>query len=81
MTCKELVDFLADYLENELSGEVRGEFQRHLNECPECVAYMQGYERTVRLGQGVFCHPDDPVPSEVPDGLVRAILAASRKKA
>jgi anti-sigma factor RsiW len=81
MTCKDLVDFLAAYLEDELSGEVRGEFQRHLNECPECVAYLEGYERTVRLGQGAFCHPDDPVPVDVPDGLVRAILAATRKKA
>jgi hypothetical protein len=37
------------------------------------------YTRAIELGKAVFRHPDEPVPEEVPDDLVRAILAARER--
>ena len=79
MTCRELVDFLGDYVAEELPAAERARFDAHLGECPECIAYLNGYRATIRLGKGAFAHPDDPVPETVPEKLVRAILAARRK--
>ena len=80
MTCRELIDFLMEYLGGELPEAERSEFDRHLSLCSPCVAYLNSYQETVKLGKAAFCHPDDPVPEEVPEELVRAILAARNKK-
>jgi anti-sigma factor RsiW len=79
MTCRDLVEFLMDYLSGELPTSQRMAFDEHLGECPECVAYLKSYEETVQLGKDVLKQPDKPVPDEVPEELVRAILAARRK--
>ena len=80
MTCRELVQFLMEYLSDELPAEQRAAFDAHLTECPQCVAYLQSYKATVRIGKEVFKHPDETVPDEVPQQLVQAILAARRKQ-
>jgi len=76
MTCKELVDFLMAYLDNELPADQRAGFESHLGECPACVVYMNTYIETVRMGKVACSPPDAPVPDDVPEELVRAILAA-----
>ncbi len=79
MTCRELVEFLMEYIEEELPGGQREEFERHLHACPPCVAYLETYKQTVRLGKSVCQGPDEPVPKDVPEQLVQAVLAARRK--
>jgi anti-sigma factor RsiW len=79
MTCREFVGFLMDYLNGEVSPQQRQAFEEHLAECDNCVAYLQNYRETIRLGQGVFGRPDDPVPADVPEDLVQAILAVTRQ--
>jgi len=76
MTCHELNEFLIDYHSGDLHPEERARFEAHLALCSDCVAYLRGYEETIRLGKGAYGQPDDPVPADVPDELVRAILAA-----
>lgn len=81
VTCKEFVNFLDDYLSGELAAARRDEFNTHLSICPSCVAYMKTYEEAIRMGKAVLKRTDDPVPAEVPEGLLRAILAARKKDA
>ena len=76
MTCKELVEFLASYLAQELPREQRFDFDAHLAICASCVAYLDTYQETVRLGKSACADPDDDVPDDVPEDLVRAILSA-----
>jgi anti-sigma factor RsiW len=76
MTCREFIDFFIDYFEENLSARAHTEFAEHLAECPDCTAYMKSYEATIRLGKAVVTNPDAPVPSEVPEELVQAILAS-----
>lgn len=76
LTCREMAAFLADYFAGELPAEERSLFEGHLAECPDCLAYLQRYADTMRLAKDAYA--DDPVPSDVPERLVRAILAARR---
>ena len=78
MTCRELADFMADYLTGELPAVTRAEFDRHLAVCPSCVTYLKDYETAIRVGQRVLRDEDKDVPASVPEGLVKAILAARR---
>ena len=78
MTCRELVDFLMAYLDDELPEAQRAEFREHLGACPPCVTYLDTYRETVRLGREVCAAPDGPVPEDVPEQLVAAILRARR---
>lgn len=81
MTCRELIDFLMDYTDGGLPEQVRAEFDRHLAVCPSCAAYLDTYRRTVDLAKEAHCVSDDePVPADVPRGLVNAILAARRRQ-
>jgi len=79
MTCREFIDVLSDYLSQELPAQQRATFEAHLRECPDCVAYLKSYEDTVKLGQRAFKHSEEAVPDDVPEELVRAIVAARRE--
>ena len=78
MTCRDFTEFLGEYLAGSLPAAQRARFEEHLAECPDCVAYLQTYQDAIRLGKAACTHAADPVPPEVPDDLVRAILAARR---
>jgi anti-sigma factor RsiW len=78
MTCKELVKYLMDYLDGLLPEPERRRFEEHLGECPDCVAYLATYQEAVRLGKEA-CTAGDSIPTDVPEDLVRAILAARRR--
>ena len=79
MTCCEVIDFLLEYLSGELSASERAEFEQHLAECPDCAAYLKSYEQTIKLGKAVFADLEAPVPQDVPEELVQAILASRRR--
>ena len=78
ISCRELVDFLMDYLDGGLTETERRQFESHLEVCPWCVAYLRSYRETVRLGKAALERSDAPVPADVPEELVKAILAARR---
>lgn len=76
MKCRDFVEFLMAYLDGELPEEQRATFEEHMVECPPCVTYLDTYAETLRLGRTLCRDPEGPVPEDVPEGLVRAILAA-----
>lgn len=78
MTCRELAEFIAAYLRGDLPLEIRAQFERHLAECPNCVAYLSNYRETIALGRRVFADGEATVPDDVPEDLVQAILASRR---
>jgi anti-sigma factor RsiW len=77
MNCREFTEFLHEYLFGDLPAEERAEFDKHLAECPWCVAYLDSYRKTIRLEQAAFSAPEDaPPPADAPEELVQAILRA-----
>ena len=79
MTCREFADFMMDYLSDELSSESRAEFEYHLSVCSNCPMYLASYRESVKLGKRAFDDEDGALPAEVPEQLVKAILAARRQ--
>jgi anti-sigma factor RsiW len=80
VTCRELADFIADYLAGELPAGTRSAFDRHLGLCVNCRRYLTSYEETVKLGRRAFDDEDAPVPADVPEQLVKAILDARARR-
>jgi len=78
MTCREMTDFIMDYLNGELSPQQEELFALHMEACPPCRAYLATYQKTLELDRDAFTTPDGPVPEEVPEPLIDAILAARR---
>jgi len=76
VTCREFADFMMDYLSDELSTESRAAFEYHVGLCSNCRRYLASYQETVKLGKRAFKDDDANVPSQVPEELVKAILAA-----
>ncbi len=76
MTCRECADFLSDYLAGDLSVEVRATFERHLSLCPNCAIYLDQFRATVKAGKHAY---EAAETAEMPEELVRAILAARRQ--
>ena len=77
MTCQQLIEFIARYREGELTPAERTAFEQHLAICPSCTAYLKTYERTILLTKA---SADEPVPSDVPESLIKAILEAQSKR-
>jgi anti-sigma factor RsiW len=80
MTCRELTGWLADYVSGELPAEERRSVDEHFAGCPDCAAYLETYEATVRLGKLALQRAGDRARADAPEELVAAILAARRRE-
>lgn len=81
ITCQELVEFLDEYVAGEMDDERRRVFEEHLGACPPCVDYLESYRQTIAMGKCACDDLKEAPPSDVPDGLIQAILAARKKDA
>lgn len=79
LTCREVTDFLMDYVSGDLPLWTRAKFEFHLQICSNCRTYLQSYRDTIALGKAAFDDPETPAgAADVPEDLVKAILAARR---
>ena len=78
LTCAETVAFVMDYLDGALPPAERAAFEAHLVVCADCVAYLRSYRETTALAKA-HGRRDEDVAAEMPEDLVRAVLAAHRK--
>jgi anti-sigma factor RsiW len=79
VTCRECAEFLSDYLAGELPSDMSSVFERHLSLCPNCVTYLDQLRQTILAGQRAFEEDPTQPPPEIPEELIRAILAARRQ--
>ena len=71
ITCRELIDFIADYVEGTLTADSLADFNRHLELCESCRAYLASYGETIRAARGAAVDDDDCF---VPEEMIKAIL-------
>ena len=76
MTCRDVTGFLLDYLEGALPPETRAAFERHLDDCANCRAFLTQYRSTVAAGRAAFAASD--ASGELPEDLVQRILTVLR---
>lgn len=74
ITCREFEDFIAEYLAGELPAAKVRVFQRHLKLCRECRDYLRAYQTSLEIGKAALGPGSAPVPDEVPQDLIKAIL-------
>lgn len=82
LSCRDFVEVIMAFLDGELDGDQCVRFESHLVACPACDHYLDSYKTTVALGQSI-CDPEDldgPIPGNVPEELVQAVLAARRQR-
>lgn len=79
ITCREFEEFVLRYLDDELPPQQRKIFEWHMRFCRECREYLAAYRRSIEIGQAVLGGTDDPVPEDVPEDLVTAVIDASRR--
>lgn len=66
ISCKELVDLVADYMDEAISDDARAKFEQHLSECGYCSAYVQQMHLTVKLTNKLTePEADQPAPDEL----------------
>lgn len=76
ITCKEFEDFVLSYLDGDLTDRQRSVFELHMRFCRECREYLAAYQHAMELGRAVLPSPNEPVPDDVPEDLIKAILSA-----
>jgi anti-sigma factor RsiW len=81
MNCREFTEFLHDYLFGDLPARERAEFEKHLAECPWCVAYLDSYKKTILLTKEAFsASGNGSPPADAPEELIQAILRARPRR-
>lgn len=78
MTCKDLIEFLAEYLDGGLPPSQRAAFERHIGLCRACADYLAAYRQTIRVVHATSQITGRCAPPPLPEGLVTAITSAAR---
>jgi len=80
LTCKQLIESLAEYVDGRLSLSHKAAFMLHLFCCAHCRAYLSNYETTIAASKQAFVKlEDDQCSVEVPEDLIQAILKARKE--
>jgi len=80
ITCAEFEDYLMDYHEGDLPAPQVELFERHMKLCGRCQASLAGYVKSIELGQKLFESRDAPLPEEVPDHIISAVMDAMKAR-
>ena len=65
---KKIVNELCNYLGYDLGSPMCKELHEHVQNCPECQAYIESIKSTVKICKDVY--KDVPVPEEVKQNLL-----------
>ena len=74
LTCREFVGLIPGYRDNELSTADRRSFSKHSWDCERCLAYLKGYEQTIKAIKQIGEDSREPGETTLPKSLVNRIL-------
>jgi hypothetical protein len=72
-TCEQIAEIVYGYVAGKLSPGIKRDFDRHLRICPDCIAFLKTYKKTVAATKTVRV---DDLPARVRDN----VLAFLRKR-
>jgi len=67
-TCQQVIALLVDYVDGTLQGQTARMLQEHLQDCPECVAFLRTYTATLRTTRTLR---DVEMPPALQDRVLR----------
>jgi anti-sigma factor RsiW len=53
ITCRQITDLILDYVTGELDPPTAAAFKAHLRKCPDCIAFLSTYQKTVQAAQSL----------------------------
>jgi len=62
LTCQQVTEAIIDYLTGDMQPETSRLFTDHLQGCPDCLAFFNTYNSTVRVARSLSY---DDVPDEM----------------
>jgi predicted anti-sigma-YlaC factor YlaD len=77
MTCRDALEFLADYLDGSLPLRKRLSLDLHLSLCRHCRDYLDNYKKAVQASREALT--DQALCEDLPEDLVQAILAMRKQ--
>ena len=77
--CKSLETFIIDFLDDNLPAHEKRLFIKHIEECEHCDDYLKGYRKSISLSKAALAENKSDEKAEIPEKVIEAILAASRK--
>jgi len=78
ITCSEFESFILAYLDDDLTPRQKSIFEMHLRVCRECRDYLVAYRASVELAKGTLGQDRDHLEDNIPEDLIKAVLAARR---
>lgn len=75
LSCQELIELVTDYIEGALSPEESARFERHVNSCSDCSAYLAQMRRTIEI---VGMLEESDIPADARAQLLRIFRAWKR---
>lgn len=73
--CPQMIGFLEAYVDGTLGKGLRRRFDKHLSDCPGCVAFLHTYAATRRFARRAL------TPTGIPPALRDRVLALLREAA
>lgn len=65
LVCQQAVELVTEYLEGTLSRRQRRRLRAHLDACPNCSAYLEQIQVTIRMSGSI--EPEDLSPQAQDD--------------
>ena len=62
MDCQRVADLLVDFVTEELDPEIRKRIDAHLLECPDCMAFLNTYRKTIETTRSIVY---EEIPQEM----------------
>jgi len=53
LTCHLVTSLILDYLSGQMGPETTSAFEQHLRDCPDCVAFLNTYKKTILATQSL----------------------------
>lgn len=79
MSCRDFSAGCGELVDGTAADERRRLFERHLSICRACVAYLESYERTLKLAKSAHSIGAEQLEA-LEERLVDAILAARKQR-
>lgn len=76
-TCKQIADLVFNYITDTLAPRVKRDFNQHLKVCPDCVAFLNTYRKTVAVTLSVRA---EEMPANVRDNILDFLRRRARRK-
>lgn len=62
LDCQRVADLLVDFVTEEMDPEIRKMIDAHLLECPDCMAFLNTYRKTIETTRSIVY---EEIPQEM----------------